>query len=470
MNIYKQSYIDKDGQKAKTSKFYIEFFDHSKIRRKISACSDRRASESFGRNIESLVNCRMSGLEHDVKLNQWLETLPAVTLKKFTSWGLIDGQRAEITKPLSEHIKDYNAILKSKGYAKGYIRHSINRLKKIVANCRFNFFRDITQSSVEIYIGKLKDSGSGTTAGHYLDCIKTFLNWAEQDQRIRTNPIAKIAKPARDSKLKGILTPEQFITLIKTTFANNTLIENTSGQQRAILYTLAGTTGLRRNELLNLTWNDISLSAVNAFVRVRACIAKNGKEAFQPLPEIAIHLLTALKANMRPLDSDRVFAEVCLSKNTAELIQADLKAAGIEKIDKDGNEICFHSLRNSYISWLANSQTPAKVIQKLARHSDPRLTFNTYARVLAESEQKAIGFLPDFTKILSENRLCVSLCNDGQKQSFSVATSSTQNLDNDLENALLAEGAVGVIGFEPTAFWSQTRRSSQAELHPVYIE
>ena len=25
---------------------------------------------------------------------------------------------------------------------------------------------------------------------------------------------------------------------------------------------------------------------------------------------------------------------------------------------------------------------------------------------------------------------------------------------------------IGVIGFEPTASWSQTRRSSQAELHP----
>ena len=30
-------------------------------------------------------------------------------------------------------------------------------------------------------------------------------------------------------------------------------------------------------------------------------------------------------------------------------------------------------LRNSYISFLANSSTSAKVIQKLARHSDPRL-------------------------------------------------------------------------------------------------
>ena len=46
-----------------------------------------------------------------------------------------------------------------------------------------------------------------------------------------------------------------------------------------MLYVLAGTTGLRRKELLNLSWDDITLSADNAFVRVKASIAKNGKEA-----------------------------------------------------------------------------------------------------------------------------------------------------------------------------------------------
>jgi hypothetical protein len=28
---------------------------------------------------------------------------------------------------------------------------------------------------------------------------------------------------------------------------------------------------------------------------------------------------------------------------------------------------------------------------------------------------------------------------------------------------------VGVTGFEPAAFWSQTRRSSQTELHPAFV-
>ena len=201
MRIYKPTYLDRNGKKRKTAKWYCDFSDHNQLRHKIPAFADKRLSEAFGRNIESLVNCRSAGLEPDSKLNQWIETLPDSLLKKFVSQGLIDGQRAEITKPLKEHVSVYVKVLKAKGYSKGYIRHTQNRLKKIIDDCRFYHFRDITKSAVEIYSGKMKKDGySSTSRGHYLGTFSTFLNWAEQDQRIIRNPIAKLGKPARDSE------------------------------------------------------------------------------------------------------------------------------------------------------------------------------------------------------------------------------------------------------------------------------
>ena len=200
MRVYKPTYKDRDGKKRKTAKWYIDFSDHNQLRHKIPAFADKRLSEGLGRNIESLVNCRIAGLEPDKKLNQWIEDLPDRLLKKFVSWGLIEGQRTEITKPLSQHISDYVKTLEAKGYSRDYVVRTKNRLKKIVSDCRLTYFRDITKSVVEIYSGKMKKDGySKTSRAHYIDALKTFLNWAEQDQRIMRNPIAKMEKPARDS-------------------------------------------------------------------------------------------------------------------------------------------------------------------------------------------------------------------------------------------------------------------------------
>ena len=447
MKVFRVSYKDRTGKKCQAEKLYIDFTDHNRFRHKIPAFADRRLSEGLGRNIETLVNCRIAGLEPDSKLNQWIETMPDSLLRKLVSWGLMSGQRAEITKPLTEHIDDYAKVLGAKGFSKDYVVRTKNRLKKIVKDCRFYFFRDITKSSVEIYSGKLKtvDKYSDTSRGHYLDCLKTFLNWAQLDQRINTNPLATLEKPARDSERKGILTPEQFIHLIKHTAEKNVLIGRTTGQERAMLYVLAGTTGLRRKELLNLSWDDINLSADNAFVRVKASIAKNGKEAQQPIPQAMVALLQALKARIRPNDTDRVFVSFGRWINTAGLIRDDLTAAEISPKDRDGNEICFHSLRNSYISFLANTATPAKVIQKLARHSDPRLTFNTYARTFENAEQKAISFLPNFGNFV----LDASLDSDRIKEGTFINSHRQKNGQDALNNAVLTVNQIAPRGFEP---------------------
>jgi len=447
MRVYKATYKDRSGKQRKSAKWYVDIFDHNQLRHKIPAFADKRISEALGWNIESLINCRSAGLEPDAKLNQWIETVPDSFLRKFVSWGLLDGQRTEITKPLTEHISDYVKVLRAKRYSAGYIRHTQNRLKKIVQDCRFFYFRDISKTAVEIYIGKLiKDGASATTAGHYLDCFKTFLNWAEQDQRIIKNPIAKMAKPARDSEKKGVLNPVQFVHLIKTTSEKNILIGRTSGRERAVLYLPAGMTGLRKKELLNLCWDDINLSADNAFVGVKASIAKNGKQAEQPVPPILVNVLTALKAQARPNDNDRVFMSFSKTINTAELIREDLAVAELELTDRDGNAICFHSLRNSYISFLANSQTPAKVVQKLARHSDPRLTFNTYARTFEKAEQKAMSFLPNFGDFV----LATSLDKMCRKQEISVDNRRHKNSQDTLKTAFLAIKQTPRVGLEPT--------------------
>jgi hypothetical protein len=81
------------------------------------------------------------------------------------------------------------------------------------------------------------------------------------------------------------------------------------------------------------------------------------------------------------------------------------------------------------------NQTPQNIVQKLARHSDRRLTFNTYARTFEEAEQKAINFLPNFGDFV----LGTSLDNFCIKQEVYRDNQRHKNSQDALQTAILAK-------------------------------
>ncbi len=53
----------------------------------------------------------------------------------------------------------------------------------------------------------------------------------------------------------------------------------------------------------------------------------------------------------------------------------------------------FHALRHTFITNLCRANVSPKTAQALARHSDIRLTMNTYSHVEQEEQAAAIGML-----------------------------------------------------------------------------
>jgi integrase len=77
------------------------------------------------------------------------------------------------------------------------------------------------------------------------------------------------------------------------------------------------------------------------------------------------------------------------------MLQADLELAGIAYRDDEGHVFDFHSLRVCYISGLARAGVPPKVVQALARHSTPLLTYDRYVKLGKGDERRALDVLPD---------------------------------------------------------------------------
>ena len=70
------------------------------------------------------------------------------------------------------------------------------------------------------------------------------------------------------------------------------------------------------------------------------------------------------------------------------MIKSDLERIGIPAVDATGRVVDMHSLRHGYIQTLCQSGVPLKTLQGLARHADPKTTFNIYVHV-TESDKAA---------------------------------------------------------------------------------
>jgi hypothetical protein len=158
-------------------------------------------------------------------------------------------------------------------------------------------------------------------------------------------------------------------------------------------------TGFRAGELRSLTPESFHLDPISPSVTVAAAYSKRRRDDIQPIrPALAEALLSwiATKCPATP-----VFGP--LSKHTNLMIRADLERAGLAYRDSSGRVADFHSLRHSFITTLAMSRAPVKVVQSLARHSTPTLTLGTYSHVGLHDQAGALEALPDLTSPPSDS-------------------------------------------------------------------
>ena len=76
-----------------------------------------------------------------------------------------------------------------------------------------------------------------------------------------------------------------------------------------------------------------------------------------------------------------------------KVIREDLERVGIPYRTAEG-KVDFHACRVAYINLVVDNCTDLKTVQTLARHSDPTLTMNVYAKAKKnklESAAAAVG-------------------------------------------------------------------------------
>ena len=152
MRLCRGHYRDRNGQKRQSKRWYVELTDHRDTVRRIPAFQDKRASDEFGRKLETLISLRVSGERPGVALTRWLEALPTVIRRRLAKLDLIDGHRFASTKPLAEHIDDYEGSLRDSGATPEHVQKTIYRARAIADGIGAKFLTDVSASAVSRYL------------------------------------------------------------------------------------------------------------------------------------------------------------------------------------------------------------------------------------------------------------------------------------------------------------------------------
>ena len=292
-----------------------------------------------------------------------------------------------LSAPLAVHREAFIDSLKRKGRSFDYYNPTNTRLERIFAACEWQTLRDIDPDDLEAYLAALaeegpKDTGKALapkTVNEYLAGARAFIRWCVRARRLAGNPLEGVDPISYESEQdKAALTHEQAERLLAV------------ARNHRLLYLVAMRTGLRRSELKQLQWGDVHLDAIRPHVKLRAATTKAKRADTLPLKADVVQALKDAKpADAGP--TDRVFA----STPKMWTFRDALDRAGIPHYDEQGKKLCFHSLRVTCGTWLAQAGTPPRVHMELMRHTSMSLTQRYYVDPRLLDTARAVGDLPD---------------------------------------------------------------------------
>ena len=395
MRTFRPTYRDGKGKIRKVKKWWIETRDHLDTVRRFAGFTDEEQTKELGKKIDKLVVCRMNNEPPGKDLSKWIQHLPKKLRTRLVEVGILAPSRATIGKTLSEHINDFQESLEARNRTKQYINTTINAVKRIAADCRFNYWMDISAEKVESYLKRLRDNGiSHRRSNAYLVALKMFSYWMIDAGRASESPIRRL-KPLNveiDRRRKRrALTIDELHRLINVTESGHIQFGLT-GYERSLIYRFAIQTGLRANEIRTLKVSSFDFK--NRTVTVEAKNSKGRKISTLPLRKDMSIELQGYFTRMSKLPATQAFI---LPERTADMLKSDLRNAGLDYVDESGRYFDFHALRGETGTLLAAANVMPKAAQEILRHSDVNLTMNIYTHSLTGQNAQAVESLPDLS-------------------------------------------------------------------------
>ncbi|WP_338647907.1 site-specific tyrosine recombinase/integron integrase [Flavobacterium sp. KS-LB2] len=254
-----------------------------------------------------------------------------------------------------EHITKFIQWLSSKRYSPSTIKTYSEALKSFLIFYREKQIAEITNEDVIIYNNEfiLKNNLSASYQNQIVNALKLFFKTIQDKQII----IDTIHRPKRGKVLPNILSKEE-IKLILTVLTNT---------KHKTMLSLIYACGLRRSELLQLTFKDIQADRKLLVIKQ----SKGKKDRIVPISDKIIEMLRDYYKEYRPkkwlFEGQRENTKYS-DRSLEEVLKKSIRLAQINK------PVSLHWLRHSYATHLLESGTDLRYIQELLGHSSSKTT------------------------------------------------------------------------------------------------
>ena len=274
-----------------------------------------------------------------------------------------------------------------------YLRPALGheRLQSLSPSRLSVVFRDIHERG-----GKDGKPVSARTVEFARAVLRRAMQDAVLDRLVEVNPVVGTKRPRPAKPQHSTWTGVQL----------QEFLLGVTGQRLAPLWTLAAATGMRRGELMGLTWADVDLEA--GLVAVDRSTTQLGRERVTTTPKnherrkVAIDPRTvAVLRTWRTTQAVERLQWGPAYRDTEGLLftwedggpvlpDYVTKAFGKSQAGLLGPRLVLHELRHTHATLLLRDGVPVHIVAKRLGHKDPSVTLNVYADVIPDDDGHAM--------------------------------------------------------------------------------
>lgn len=242
---------------------------------------------------------------------------------------------------------------------------------------------------------------SGATIRRYETCFCEFMHWCEKKKYTRQYPFdrAEVEKPKAIKPIVRHYTREEYKELY-----NIILDSEEITIQDKILMCLDGLLGLRRGEIVALSWECFDgprLEIVNAATtpvggkQIDKCL-KNHNQRMVFVPDQLQSLLNEYKEMLIASGEYDPSSKILRGSKTDDYLCADVAGRRIKRLTERlmGKAVSAHGLRHTYASVLNECGVPLDTIRSNLGHTDIRTTMH-YVHTYDTSKRESASLISD---------------------------------------------------------------------------